>query len=280
MKKYNLVILACLLSVFLPLTATAQDSSKYVGKVLTQRVFYYGSELPYDEQGHLLKTASACSWTLCAKIKITEVHAEGDLLKIKGDRLFLTTLGGPNDFDDIFSSPKWHFPSKDVERELRVKRAVEIKIQRPGGWDEASIENVMSRIFLPDGEKLAEHVPLFWRPYVCKQEEGTAADCGVDTVVKSVAKVGGDIKAPKLLKGDDPNYIEIAKIARFQGTTVLWIIVSPQGRPSNIRIVRAIGLGLDDMAAATVTTWRFQPATQNGVPVAVQINVEVNFRLY
>jgi periplasmic protein TonB len=39
-------------------------------------------------------------------------------------------------------------------------------------------------------------------------------------------------------------------------------------------------MGLDEKAIAAVREWRFQPATLNGQPVAVQINVEVSFRLY
>jgi outer membrane biosynthesis protein TonB len=39
-------------------------------------------------------------------------------------------------------------------------------------------------------------------------------------------------------------------------------------------------MGLDERAIATVSTWRFEPATLHGSPVAVAINVEVNFRLF
>ena len=44
--------------------------------------------------------------------------------------------------------------------------------------------------------------------------------------------------------------------------------------------MRSLGLGLDEKALDAVRTWRFEPARKDGVPVAVQINVEVNFRLY
>jgi TonB family protein len=39
-------------------------------------------------------------------------------------------------------------------------------------------------------------------------------------------------------------------------------------------------MGLDEKAIEAVSTWRFQPATHNGQPVAVEVNVEVSFRLY
>ncbi len=43
---------------------------------------------------------------------------------------------------------------------------------------------------------------------------------------------------------------------------------------------RSLGLGLDEKAIEAVRQWRFEPAKKDGTPVAVQINVEVNFRLY
>ena len=37
---------------------------------------------------------------------------------------------------------------------------------------------------------------------------------------------------------------------------------------------------MDEKAVQAVRTWRFEPAKKDGLPVAVQINIEVNFRLY
>ena len=39
-------------------------------------------------------------------------------------------------------------------------------------------------------------------------------------------------------------------------------------------------MGLDEKAVEAIRRWRFEPARKDGVPVAVQINVEINFRLY
>jgi protein TonB len=47
-----------------------------------------------------------------------------------------------------------------------------------------------------------------------------------------------------------------------------------------MRIVRSVGMGLDEKALEAVRTWRFDPARKDGQAVAVQINVEVSFRLY
>jgi periplasmic protein TonB len=61
---------------------------------------------------------------------------------------------------------------------------------------------------------------------------------------------------------------------------LLWLVIGPEGLPQNIRVQRSLGMGLDEKAIAAVSRWRFQPATFNSQPVAVEINVEVSFRLY
>ena len=61
---------------------------------------------------------------------------------------------------------------------------------------------------------------------------------------------------------------------------VLWLVVSPDGRPQQIRIQRSLGMGLDEKAIEAVKMWKFEPARKDGQAVPVMINVEVNFRLY
>lgn len=45
-------------------------------------------------------------------------------------------------------------------------------------------------------------------------------------------------------------------------------------------MVRSVGKGLDEKAVEAVRKWRFEPAKLKGQPVAVQINIEVTFKLY
>jgi len=47
--------------------------------------------------------------------------------------------------------------------------------------------------------------------------------------------------------------------------------------PIIIRIDRPLGYGLDEEAIKAVQKWKFVPATNNGVPVAVAVNLEVTF---
>ena len=263
-----------------PLLLFGQPRSKYIGQVLTQRTFYSGSKLRYDQQGRLLDPASQCSWTLCAKIRIKDVQADGANLKISGERQLLAfPKSAPRQGIDVFSDPKWRFVSKQQEDQLRSQRPVEIDVEGVGPWDDAAIDKAMARVFLTPSENIVDHVPDFWTSYLCNPMVPSAR-CAEDPLVASTQKVGHGVSAPSALTTPDPTYSEAARFAAYQGTTVLWIIVTPDGHASDIKIAHAIGLGLDDKAVESVSSWTFRPGLRNRQPVPVQINVEVNFRLY
>jgi len=95
-----------------------------------------------------------------------------------------------------------------------------------------------------------------------------------------VFRVGGGVTSPVPLYKPEPEYSEEARKAKYQGTVVLYVEVDPTGKPKNLKVVRSLGLGLDEKAIEAVRNWKFSPAMKDGKPVAVQINVEVNFRLY
>jgi TonB family protein len=94
-----------------------------------------------------------------------------------------------------------------------------------------------------------------------------------------VYKVGGGVSAPRPLRTPDPQYSKEARKRSVQGKVVLWLVIGPDGLPQNIRVAKSLGYGLDEAAIEAVRNWRFQPAKKNGKPVAVQVNVEINFRM-
>jgi protein TonB len=92
-------------------------------------------------------------------------------------------------------------------------------------------------------------------------------------------RVGGGVSAPVATFQPDPEYSEEARKAKYQGEVWLTVIVGTDGRAHDIRVSRSLGLGLDEKAIESVKTWRFEPGKKDGVPVAVQISVEVAFHL-
>ncbi len=95
-----------------------------------------------------------------------------------------------------------------------------------------------------------------------------------------IYSVGGGVSAPIPIYKPEPAYSEEARKAKYQGTVVLWIVVDTQGKVIDPKVVRPLGLGLDEKALETVRTWKFKPALRNGSPVPVRVIVEVSFRLF
>jgi TonB family protein len=85
--------------------------------------------------------------------------------------------------------------------------------------------------------------------------------------------------APVLTEKTEPEYSEEARKAKYQGTVMLSVEVSDTGKVTNIEVVRRLGLGLDEKAIEAVKQWKFRPGTTNGVPVTMQTQVTVEFRL-
>jgi periplasmic protein TonB len=94
-----------------------------------------------------------------------------------------------------------------------------------------------------------------------------------------VFRVGGGVTAPVPLYRPEPEYSEEARKAKYQGTVVLYVEVDATGKPRNLRVVRSLGLGLDEKALEAVGKWKFRPGYKDGKPVTVAATVEVNFRL-
>jgi len=94
-----------------------------------------------------------------------------------------------------------------------------------------------------------------------------------------VYRIGGGVSQPVPIYRPDPDYSEEARKAKYQGTVILAIVVDEKGNPRDVRVVKPLGLGLDQKAIEAVEKWRFRPGMKDGHPVKVMAQIEVNFRL-
>jgi TonB family protein len=92
--------------------------------------------------------------------------------------------------------------------------------------------------------------------------------------------VGGGVHAPRVLYRPDPEFSDEARKNKYQGNVVLRVVVGVDGKTHDISVLRSLGMGLDEKAIEAVRQWRFEPGTKDGVPVPVEVAVEVNFHLY
>jgi TonB family protein len=93
--------------------------------------------------------------------------------------------------------------------------------------------------------------------------------------------IGGGVSAPVAIFTPEAEFSDEARRAKYQGVCLISLIVDAQGNPQNPRVIRALGMGLDEKALEAVRKYKFKPAMKDGrTPVPVMITIEVNFRLY
>jgi TonB family protein len=278
------IVIAALFALTLPHLAFAGDSlekqlkSDYLDKVLTLRHFHSGDHLKFRSDGTLEGYVSTGPWTLDGQIEVQEIHLHGAQLIIKGRRIHrifdaqhnpqdqLTTIGDHPD--------KQH---KELEKDLRRLKA-EIEIELPSDLPDENVASAaMHAVFLTDSESMMDVVPSYWRAYFAKRE-GKPAPQGKGPVY--TVKSGEGMSPPRVNFHPDPEYSEEARRAKYQGTIVLSLVVDASGAPRDLQIVTPLGLGLDEEAVKSVSSWTFRPGAKDGELVSVAINVEVSFRLY
>ena len=100
---------------------------------------------------------------------------------------------------------------------------------------------------------------------ICRGKASDAPDC---------------ITAPHATYAPDPKYPEKARKAHDRGVVLVDLVVGTDGLTRDVKIARGVTPALDQAAIDTVKQWKFTPAAKDGHPVAVQIKVEVSFKLY
>ena len=91
--------------------------------------------------------------------------------------------------------------------------------------------------------------------------------------------VGGGVSMPVVLYQPDPEFSEEARKAKFSGDVMVYLWIDTDGKPSHVRVVRGVGMGLDEKAVEAVRQYRFRPAMKDGKPVQVDLYVHVDFTI-
>jgi protein TonB len=90
---------------------------------------------------------------------------------------------------------------------------------------------------------------------------------------------GGAVTAPRALVEVKPTYTTNALFNKVQGSVLLEFIVTREGRPSQIRVVRSLDPELDQQAISAASQWRFEPGRVAGGPVDVLVTLVLDFSI-
>jgi TonB family protein len=106
-----------------------------------------------------------------------------------------------------------------------------------------------------------------------------AANSPLSLKYPNASRVGGAVKAPKILRRVEPTYPVEARQARVSGIVIIEALIDRTGAVSDAVVLKPLPFGLGDEAVKAVRQWQFEPATVDGQPVDVLFNLTVNFRL-
>jgi periplasmic protein TonB len=95
-----------------------------------------------------------------------------------------------------------------------------------------------------------------------------------------VYEIGNGVTAPKPVSTPNPEYSDRARKKKINGTVIVAMIVTPEGKVRDVTVIKSLERSLDQQAITAVRTWKFEPAMKDGTPVAVHLKAEVSFRLY
>lgn len=99
------------------------------------------------------------------------------------------------------------------------------------------------------------------------------------TEAGEIKTVGGGVTQPKLIHPVEPHYPDNVRKEKTTGQVVIQAIIEKDGAVARATVVRPVHPDLDAAALEAVRQWRYEPAKQNGKPLAVYMTITVDFRL-
>jgi periplasmic protein TonB len=94
-------------------------------------------------------------------------------------------------------------------------------------------------------------------------------------------RIGGQLKAPELVRRVNPEYPAMATFAQIEGLVILEAVVGEDGHVDEVRVLRSAGYAgvLDRSAAVALRQWQYSPLLLNGRPASFVLTVTLSFSL-
>jgi len=244
------------------------------------RQAYQASYLRFDEQGKLLNHVEPGSWTDTGAIYPTKIEMSSTgLLHIEAQRVAVA-------FDQTKAT--W----QTIRRES-VPVVVEVQFSQATLTVE-SAQRTINAVFAKSLEELTPALPKHWQPCTsgvlqhdpvrrgrvfCFDKNVTPDMVSHAPVATDAIRETGSVSPARPVEAPIPKFTDVARELRFNGSSILWVVLNEMGRAEQIYVVSPAGYGLDDEAVKAISKWEFSPAVLNGKPVRVQTIIEVNFKV-
>ncbi len=265
--KYALALL-----LLAPAALTAQSNQpslegRLIHKPLYLRGLWRADTLTFDGAGTITSPSETTSFTLSG-IDLSRVELTGSGLTLTGRRIGLEL-----EQQDARTRVPLQIDGADEPVTIEIALA-------PG----ADYAKAIDAIFAYDLGSLVPTLPAYWQLYAHNNFLGAGNDRPIHSekqekkLDKPINKGGKDsIVKPTLAYSVAPTMTMAATNLQYKASVIISLIVEKDGVPSHLQLLRPAGLGLDEQAIAAVEKYIFNPATQKGRPVPVDLNVVVDF---
>jgi len=251
--KMNMKLIIVLLSLCLPsVLAAANDLDNQIIKRYQNQVLALRDSIPedgqdFDSAGKPMNPGS--EWLLYSGLLyVNKVTIKADSLNLEGTSLIYFNAKHESGFP--FGHP------------LKIRFHLDHQLHSA---DEAG--QLIDRVFFLDEASLQRAKPEYRRS---GESDEPIYRWGLDK----------DVLRPIAKYFPEPEMSAEARKARYQGTAVVRIVIDKNGLVSRISVERVLGMGLDAQAVSAIKKWRFQPATREGQPVAVEMTIQTTFKLF
>lgn len=257
--KWLLNALGC--SFLLVSSALGQSSlpvlqSELIHKPLYLKGLWKANKLKFNSAGVTTTPGGDTPFTL-AGIDVGDVEFEGNGLVITGSRMGIEFLPG--------------LPRMALHQDVRIE------IQ---GTPATDFGPALAKIFAKDLAGLVPEMPSFWQPIARKYFLTPPQPAPPGMSLDPAPQDEQPDTLPVLLTNVPAVPNDSARALGYRGVTRIRLQVNPDGTPTNLRIVTACGMGLDEQAVAAVSQYRYKPATLDGKPVQAEVVAVVKFQGY
>lgn len=235
------------------------------GRILVLKTPFLNDDLHFDSQGKIVGNSDVGPWTTHGWIKVSDVRLSDHELVLKANRVILV-VGSVNHKASLVSLVS--------DEKLRVSADLS---------DSKEAEQWLTQVF---ESSMQDRVDKYWTPRANLAQSFDALNgmlpdgiVGILEGNRPVYVLGkkSSIKAPQAITTPDPKYPDAESLAHPSGVNVVRAVVNEQGFPEVFQLIVS-EKGLDESALIAVSKWRFHPATKDGNPVAVLLNVQMNFQ--
>jgi TonB family protein len=256
-------------------TTEAALEARLIGQPLFLRGCFMENRLEFKADGQPAKNYRSGTFTE-AGMDVRKVKLSHGQLHLEGQRVAL-------EFLDMI-------PTRVNLQGKISNSSITIDIPTPPGGD---FSEALDAIFAPDLAGLVPSMPVYWQEFARKHLLASDAAAAATNPTASASApsqsdsfsadkpfhVGGSVVRPVVLDQQEPEYSDLARVLKFSGNVEVYLWVLPDGSTGHLRIAKPAGLGLDEQALASVSHYKFKPATKDGKPVTVDLYVDVNFQI-